>query len=73
MRMIVLVCSLIALALPLHAAQLEAKAQDASSMEKRCRALVGREATEGTGQDSHVGQLQVQRFSDCMMGRVPRV
>jgi hypothetical protein len=66
--MIVLAFSLIALALPAHAAQ-QPKAQDASSMENRCRGLVGREVTEGTGHDSHVGQLQVQRFSDCMMGR----
>jgi hypothetical protein len=70
MRTIALVFCPIALALPSHAGQKpRAKAQDASSMAQRCRALVGREATEGTGQDSHVGQLQAQRFSDCMMGR----
>lgn len=63
MRMIVLVFSLIALAAPSHAAP-----QNAASIEKKCHELVGREVTEGTGQDSHVGQLQVQRFSDCMMG-----
>jgi hypothetical protein len=55
MRTIVLVFSLIALTAPCQAAQKpKAKAQDASSMEKRCRGLVGREVTEGTGQDSHV-------------------
>jgi hypothetical protein len=35
---------------------------------KKCHELVGREDREGEGGRSHVGQLQVQRFSDCMMG-----
>jgi hypothetical protein len=61
MRMILLVVSLIALAAPSHAAQ-------KTSLEKKCHEMVGKEVREGTGENSHVGQLQVQRFSDCMMG-----
>jgi hypothetical protein len=38
------------------------------SLEKRCQDLVGKEDREGEGGRSHVGQFQVQRFSDCMMG-----
>jgi hypothetical protein len=41
-------------------------------MEKKCRAMVGREVPEATDGRSHEGQLNVQRFSDCMMG-APRV
>jgi hypothetical protein len=65
MRIIALVFGLIAFAGPCHAAQ----QQDDASLAKKCRQMVGREATEGTGQDSHVGHFQAQRFSDCMMGR----
>jgi hypothetical protein len=36
------------------------------SLEKKCHELVGREDREGGR--SHVGQLQAQCFSDCMMG-----
>lgn len=61
MRMILLVFSLVALAAPAYAAQ-------KPSLEKKCQELVGREDREGEGGRSHVGQLQVQRFSDCMMG-----
>jgi hypothetical protein len=71
MRIIALAFCLIALAAPSHAAQ-KAKALDVASMEKKCRAMVGSEEREGEGGRSHVGQLQVQRYSDCMMG-VPRV
>jgi hypothetical protein len=60
MRMILLVLSLIALATPSYAAP--------KSLEKKCHELVGNEDREGEGGRSHVGQLQVQRFSDCMMG-----
>jgi hypothetical protein len=38
------------------------------SLEQNCRALVGREEPEGTDGKSHIGQLNVQRFSDCLMG-----
>jgi len=61
MRTILLVFSLIALAAPSYAAQ-------RSSLEKECRALVGREEPEGTDGKSHMGQLNVQRFSECLMG-----
>ena len=61
MRTILLVFSLIALAAPSYAAQ-------RSSLEKECRALVGREEPEATDGKSHMGQLNVQRFSDCLMG-----
>jgi hypothetical protein len=64
MKTIVLVLSLIALATPSLAAQ-------RSSLEKMCRELVGKEEPEATDGRSHVGQLNVQRFSDCMMG-LPR-
>jgi hypothetical protein len=61
MRTILLVFSLIALAAPSYAEQ-------RSSLAKECRALVGREEPEGTDGKSHMGQLNVQRFSDCLMG-----
>jgi hypothetical protein len=61
MKSIVLMFSLIVLTITSHAAQ-------RSSLEKDCRALVGKEEPEGTDGKSHMGQLNVQRFSDCMMG-----
>ena len=61
MRKILLMLSLIALATPSFAAA-------PKSLEKKCHELVGHEDREGEGGRSHVGQLQVQRFSDCMMG-----
>jgi hypothetical protein len=61
MKTIVLMLSLIALATPSLAAQ-------SPSLAKMCRALVGNEEPEATDGRSHVGQLNVQRFSDCMMG-----
>ena len=61
MRMILLVFSLIVLAAPSHAAQ-------KTSMEKQCHEAVGNEEREGEGGRSHVGQRQVQHFSDCVMG-----
>jgi hypothetical protein len=64
MKTIVLVLSLIALATPSLAAQ-------GSSLEKTCRDLAGKEEPEATDGKSPMGQLNVQRFSDCMMG-VPR-
>ena len=64
MKTIVLVLSLIALATPSLAAQ-------NPSLQKLCRELVGREEPEATDGKSHMGQLNVQRFSDCMMG-MPR-
>jgi hypothetical protein len=64
MRTIVLLFSLIVLSVPAHAAQ-------KTLLEKKCHELIGNEEREGEGGRSHVGQMQVQRFSDCMMG-VPR-
>jgi hypothetical protein len=64
MRMIALVFSLVVLASPSYAAQ-------KTWLEKKCQELVGNEEREGEGGRSHVGQLQVQRLSDCMMG-LPR-
>jgi hypothetical protein len=64
MRTIVVVLSLIGLATPSFAAQ-------RPSLEKMCRELAGKEEPEATDGKSHMGQLNVQRFSDCMMG-VPR-
>jgi cytochrome P450 len=65
MRTIVVVVSLMALLSPSFAAQSH------PSLEKLCRQLVGKEEPEATDGKSHMGQLNVQRFSDCMMG-VPR-
>ena len=61
MRMILLTISGIVVAAPSYAAQRQ-------SLEQYCRALVGREEPEGTDGKSHMGQLNVQRFSDCLMG-----
>jgi hypothetical protein len=67
MRIILLVFSLIALADPSYAAR-KTKPEDAALMAQKCRQIVGREEPEATDGRSHVGQLNVQRFSDCMMG-----
>jgi hypothetical protein len=74
MRMIALVLCVLAFAAPSHAAQKKTgvSAQNVASMEKKCRAIVGREVPEATDGRSHEGQPNVQRFSDCMMG-APRV
>ena len=64
MRTIVVVLSLMALATPFAA-------QGKPSLERQCRQLVGREVPEATDGRSHEGQMNVQRFSDCMMG-LPR-
>jgi hypothetical protein len=65
MRMIALVFSLVVLATPSYSAQSAHK----TWLEKKCQELVGGEEREGEGGRSHVGQFQVQRFSDCMMGQ----
>ena len=68
MRTIVLVLSLIVLATPIHAAsKTKTRADDNASLEKRCHDQVGKEQYEGEGR-GHIGQMQAQRFSDCMMG-----
>jgi hypothetical protein len=72
MRMIVLLLSLMAFSAQCHAAQkLNTRPHDAASLAQRCRALVGKEEPEATDGKSHLGQLNVQRFSNCMMG-MPR-
>jgi hypothetical protein len=65
--MIVLLVSLFALAAPAHAAQPTYPKHENQSLEQKCRAMVGKETVEGEGR-SHMGQMQSQRFSDCMMG-----
>lgn len=42
--------------------------KDKPTPERSCRELAGREAYEGEGR-AHEGQLNVQRFSDCMLAR----
>ena len=70
MRIITLVFLIIAFALPCHAAQKQPQKQpDLTSLAKKCRQLVGGEVPEATDGRSHEGQLNVQRFSDCLMGR----
>ena len=74
MRMIALVLCVLGFAAPSHAAQkTRAAAQDVASMEKKCRAMVGREVPEATDGRSHEGQLNVQRFSMCLMGKLPAI
>jgi hypothetical protein len=67
MKTIVLVFSLIALAAPAQAAQKTHQRHDSQSLEQKCRQMVGKEQYEGEGR-SHIGQMQSQRFSDCVMG-----
>lgn len=67
MRTIVLVLSLIALAAPAQAAQKTHARHENQSLEQKCRAMLGKETVEGEGR-SHMGQMQAQRLSDCMMG-----
>jgi hypothetical protein len=66
-RTIVLAFSLIALAGPSEAAQRTKARDNGPSLEQKCHELVGKEEREGEGR-GHIGHLQVQRFSDCMMG-----
>ena len=66
-RTIVLAFSLIALAAPTEAAQRTKARDNGAVLEQKCHELVGKEEREGEGR-SHIGQFQVQRFSDCMMG-----
>lgn len=67
-RTIVLALSIIALATPTQAAPRTNARDNGTSLEQRCQAMVGKEEREGEGR-GHTGQFQVQRFSDCMMGR----
>jgi hypothetical protein len=64
MRTIVVMLSFIVLETSSYAAQ-------RPSLEKMCRELAGKEEPEATDGKSHMGQLNVQRFSDCLLG-MPR-
>src|SRR5262245_27654506 len=71
-RQLVLVLCLVALAAPSQAAQKTKPSKAPDDMATRaqmCRAIAGREAPEATDGRSHEGQLNVQRFSDCLMGK----
>jgi hypothetical protein len=75
MRTMLLAFCVVALATPSQAAR-RAKHKAPDDMATRaqmCRALVGREMPEATDGRSHEGQLNVQRFSDCLMGKLPGV
>jgi hypothetical protein len=67
--MLLVVC-MVAWAAPSQAAQrTKPKApNDMAARAQMCRAIVGREQPEATDGRSHEGQLNVQRFSDCLMG-----
>jgi hypothetical protein len=73
MKKIVLVLSLIVLAGPAYAApnrhdQAGAQAgAQAGTLEKKCHEIMANQQVEGEGR-SHMAQLQMQRFSNCMMG-----
>ena len=67
-KTIVLALSVIALAAPSQAAPRSNGRDNGTSLERRCQEMVGKEEREGEGR-GHIGQFQVQRFSDCMMGR----
>jgi hypothetical protein len=68
LKTIVLAVSLLALAVPAQAAPRTQARDHGPSLEQTCRDKVGGEEREGEGR-GHIGQLQVQRFSECMMGR----
>jgi hypothetical protein len=67
-RTIVLALSLVALAAPLQAAPRTHAGNHGTSLEQTCREKVGKEEREGEGR-AHLGELQVHRFSECLMGR----
>ena len=69
-KTVVLVLSMVALAAPSQAAPRNNGRDNGTSLEQRCHEMVGKEEREGEGR-GHMGQLQVQRFSDCMMGHPP--
>jgi len=74
MRTIILAFSLVTFSLLTVAANAQqaprnsAPRNQGSELEKRCHDQVGKEQPESEGR-SHIGQMQVQRFSDCMQGR----
>jgi hypothetical protein len=70
-----LVLCLVALAAPSQAAQRTkpSKAPDDMATRALCRAIAGRELPEATDGSSHEGQLNVQRFSMCLMKKLPAI
>jgi hypothetical protein len=72
MRTAMLVLCLVALAAPSQAAQ-RTKPPDMTTRAQLCRAIAGRELPEATDGSSHEGQLNVQRFSMCLMGKLPAI
>ena len=75
MRTMLLALCMVAWAAPSQAAQrTQPKApNDMAARAQMCRAMVGREMPEATDGRSHEGQLNVQRFSDCLMGNLPGI
>ena len=70
MRTMLLALCVVTWAAPSQAAQrTKPKAPDNMAT----RALVGREVPEATDGRSHEGQLNVQRFNDCLMGNLPGI
>jgi Ni/Co efflux regulator RcnB len=67
MKTMVLALALVAMAAASHAAQRTNGIQD-DTLAKKCRQAVGNEEPEATDGKSHMGQLNVQRYSNCMMG-----
>ena len=62
-----LVVALVALAVPSEAAPRGKARDDGALLEKKCRDMVGKEVGEGEMR-SHINRMQVQLWSDCMMG-----
>jgi hypothetical protein len=67
LRAVALGFSLVALAAPAEAAPKGQAKHNGATLEQTCRDAVGKEQYEGEGRGG-AGRLQVQRFSDCMMG-----
>jgi hypothetical protein len=67
MKKILLAFSIVALANSAFAAPPRNAVADENAAQKRCRDMVGKEATEGEGR-AHIGLFQAQRFGDCMAG-----
>ena len=76
MRTAMLVLCLVALAAPSQAAPRTKPSKAPDDMATRaqmCRAIAGRELPEAPDGGSHEGQLNVQRFSMCLMGKLPAI
>jgi hypothetical protein len=68
MKTFLVALMLAAVSVPTYAAPANHQTEgNSQSLEKKCRDMVGKEVTEGEGR-SHMGMLQAQRFSDCMIG-----